>query len=73
MAARWTFVDFGQASSGQGLAGVSFLLVEAAGGYKAVARAYFRGRGAWAQYGPKVMLGAKTLNRKGDAYRSNNM
>ena len=71
----WTFVDFGQASSGQdgraggwvGCAGVgfgairagSFLPVEAAGGSKTVAGAYFRGRGACAQYNPKVILGAK--------------
>ena len=45
-----------------------FLPVEAAGGYKTVAGAYFRGRGACAQYDPKVILCAKTLDRKGDAY-----
>ena len=62
----WTFVDFGQASSGQdgrawggggdatdcpgvGFGAIwagGFLPVEAAGGYKIVAGAYFRGRGA---------------------------
>ena len=45
-----------------------FLPVEAAGGCKAVAGAYFRGCGACTQYDPKVILGAKTLDRKGDAY-----
>ena len=76
----WTFVDFGQASSGQqgraggggdatDCAGVGFsairagcfLPVEAAGGKKNVAGAYFRGRGACTQYDPKVIVGAKTL------------
>ena len=33
-----------------------------------MACAYFRGRGACTQYDPKVMVGAKTLNLKGDAY-----
>ena len=46
----------------------SFLPVEAAGGYKTVAGAYFRVRGACAQYDPKVILGAKTLDCRGDAY-----
>ena len=45
-----------------------FLSVEAAGGYKTVACAYFRGRGACIQYDPKVIVGAKTLDPKGDAY-----
>ena len=36
-----------------------FLPVEAAGGYKTVAGAYFRGRGACTQYDPEVILGAK--------------
>ena len=45
-----------------------FLPVEAAGGYKTVAGAYFRGRGACSQYDPKVILGAKTLDPSGDAY-----
>ena len=44
------------------------LPVEAAGGCKIVAGAYFRGRGACTQYDPKVMLGAKALDPKGDAY-----
>ena len=46
----------------------SFLPVEAAEGYKTVAGAYFRGRGACTQYDPKVILGAKTLGPRGDAY-----
>ena len=45
-----------------------FLPVEAAGNYKTVAGAYFRGRGACTQYDPKVILGANTLDPKGDAY-----
>ena len=45
-----------------------FLPVEAAGGYKTVAGAYFRGRGACIQYDPKVIVGAKSLDPKGDAY-----
>ena len=46
-----------------------FLPVEAAGGYKTVAGAYFRGRGACTQYDPKVIIvGAKTVDPKGDAY-----
>ena len=45
-----------------------FLPVEAAGGYKTVAGAYFRGRGACTQYDPKVIVGAKTLDPQGDAY-----
>ena len=44
------------------------LPVEAAGGYKTVAGAYFRGRGACTQYDPKVIVGAKTLDPKCDAY-----
>ena len=79
----WTFVDFGQASSGQDgraggvggndamdCAGVGFgairaggfLPVEAAGGNKTVAGAYFCSRGACIQYDPKVIVGAKTLD-----------
>ena len=46
----------------------SVLPVKAAAGGKAVADAYFRGReGACTQYAPKVILGAKTLDPKGDA------
>ena len=33
-----------------------------------MAGAYFRCRGACTQYDPKVILGAKTLDLKGDAY-----
>ena len=44
-----------------------FLPVEAAGGYKTVASVYIRGRGACTQYGRKVIVGAKTLDPKGDA------
>ena len=44
-----------------------FLPMEAAVGHKAVAGACFRGRGACTQYGPKVILGAKTLDPKSDA------
>ena len=44
-----------------------FLPVEAAGGSKTVAGTYFRGRGACIQYDPKIMVGAKTLDPKGDA------
>ena len=36
-----------------------FLPVEAAVGYKSVASAYFRGRGACPQYDPKVIVGRK--------------
>ena len=35
---------------------------------KTLAGAYFRGGGACGQYGPKAILGAKTLDPKGDAY-----
>ena len=45
-----------------------FLPVKAAGGHNIVAGVYFRGRGACAQYDPKVMLGAKTLDPEGDAF-----
>ena len=45
-----------------------FLPVKGARGCKTVAGAYFRGRGACTQYEPKVMLGANTLDPKGDAY-----
>ena len=44
-----------------------FLPVEAAGSYKTVACAYFRGCGACSQYDPKVIVGARTLDPKGDA------
>ena len=33
-----------------------------------MACAYFRGRGACSQYDPKVIVGARTLDPKGDAY-----
>ena len=67
----------GQGSDATDCAGVGFgairargfLPVEAAGGYNTVAGACFRGRGACAQYDPKVILGARTLDPKGDAYR----
>ena len=36
-----------------------FLPVEAAGGYKTVASAYSRGRGACSQYNPKVIVRAQ--------------
>ena len=45
-----------------------FLPVEAAGGCKAAAGAYFRGRGACTPYDPKVIWGAETLDPKGDRY-----
>ena len=45
-----------------------FLPVEAAGGQKTVACAYFRGRGACNQYDPKIIVGARTLDPEGDAY-----
>ena len=45
-----------------------FLPVEAVGGYKTVAGAHFRGRGACTQYHPKGIVGAKTLDPKCDAY-----
>ena len=45
-----------------------FLPVEAAGGCQTVAGTCFRGCGACTQYPPKVILGAKTLDPKGDAY-----
>ena len=45
-----------------------FLPVEAAGGYETVACAYFHGRGACSQYDPKVIVGAKALDPKCDAY-----
>ena len=57
-----TGVGFGAIRAG------GFLPVEAAGGYKTVACAYFRGRGACSQYDPKVIVGAKTLDPKCDAY-----
>ena len=47
-----------------------FLPMKVAGGCKTVAGAYFRGRGACTQYHPKVILGAKPLDPKGDAYYS---
>ena len=76
----WTFVDFGQASSSQDgrVGGWAMRRTAPAwglaqfgrevGGYKTMAGAYFRGRGACAQYDPKVILGAKTLDPEGDAY-----
>ena len=42
-----------------------FVPVEAAGSYETVANAYFCGRGACAQYDPKVLLGAKNLRNLG--------
>ena len=45
-----------------------FLPVKAAAGGKTVAGAYFRGCGACAQHDPKIILSAKTLDPKGDAY-----
>ena len=45
-----------------------FLPLGGGGGYKTVAGAYFRGRGACAQYDRKVIEGAKTLDPIGDAY-----
>ena len=42
--------------------------LEAAGSYKTVTGACFRGRGACTQYDPKIILCAKTLQPKGDAY-----
>ena len=45
-----------------------FLPVKAAGGCKTVAGAYFCGCGACPQYDPKVILGARTLDPRGDAY-----
>ena len=55
-------VGFGAVRAG------GFLPVKAAGGCKTVASACFRGRGACTQDDPKVILGAKTLDPKGDAY-----
>ena len=43
---------------------------KAAAGGKTVAGAYYRGRGACTQYDPKVILGAKAQDPKGDAYYS---
>ena len=45
-----------------------FLPVETAGGHKTVAGAYFRARKACTQHDPKIILGAKDLDPKGDAY-----
>ena len=60
---RTACVGFGVIRAG------GFLPVEAAGGYKTVACAYFRGRGgACNQYDPKLIVGARTLDPKGDAY-----
>ena len=55
-------VGFGATRAG------GLLPVKAAAGGKTVAGAYFRGRGACTQYDPKIILGAKTLDPKGDAY-----
>ena len=41
--------------------------MEAAEGHKTVASAYFRGRGACTQYDPTVIVGANSLDPKGDA------
>ena len=38
------------------------------GGCDGLAAADFRGRGDCTQYDPKVILGAKTLDPKGDAF-----
>ena len=70
---RWSPPGGGQATdcAGVGFGAIQaggFLPVKAAGGYKTVAGAYFRGRGACTQYDPKVILGAKTLHPRGDAY-----
>ena len=56
------------AGVGFGIRAKVFLPVEAAGGFKTVAGAYFRGRGACAQNGPKVITGAKTLDPKRDEH-----
>ena len=45
-----------------------FLPVGPTGGYKTVAGAYLRSRGACSQYDPKIILGAKILHPKGDGY-----
>ena len=45
-----------------------FLPVEAAGGWKTLACACCRGRGACSQYDPKDIVGARSLDPKGDAY-----
>ena len=55
-------VGFGAVRAG------GFQPAETAAGGKTVACAYFRGRGACNQYAPKVIVGAKTLDPKGDAY-----
>ena len=46
----------------------SFLPVKATRGCKTVASAYFCGCVPCTQYDPKVILGAKALDPKGDAY-----
>ena len=48
--------------AGVGFSAIRFLPVEAAGSYKTVAGAYFRGRGACTQYDPEVIVGATTLD-----------
>ena len=67
-------MDFGQASSGQdGCAGGGAM--RRTWGLAQFGRevfcpwtgVYFRGRGACTQYNPKVIVGAKTLDPKGDA------
>ena len=79
----WTFVDFGQDGrprnggggeatdcTGVGFGAIragGFLPVEAAGGYKTVAGAHLRVRGACSQYDPKVIVAARTLDPKYDA------
>ena len=63
----WAMTDCAGVGVGAIRAG-GFLPVEAAGGYKTVASAYFRGRRACTQYDPEVIVGAKTLDPRGDAY-----
>ena len=57
-ARAWVLAQFGR----------EVFCVEAAGGCKPLAGAYFRGRRACTQYDPEVILGAKTLDPKDDAY-----
>ena len=67
-------MDFGQKSSMGGAAAtdcacVGFGAIRAGGCLPVEAAcAYFRGRRACSQYDPKVMVGARTLDPKGDAY-----
>ena len=64
---RWDATDCAGVGFGAIRAG-GFLPVEAAGCCKAVAGTYFRGRGACTLYDPKIIVGTKTLDPKGDAY-----